>query len=488
MCDLKKYLFLFLILAFLSPAGPARAEIDEKKLIGEVATGTGDKENDNKLKDTSTGVARWLEQAIDPDEYILGPNDKVIINLVGPQQRSFTLSVLPEGFVFIPGMGALAADGLTLTEFRKQLSVEVDRYFHNIRVFCYLLQPRIFRVFVTGEVGVPGAVEVSAVERVSDAVEKAGSILGSGSNRQVLLDRDGENIKVDILRFVVKGDFSSNPFLSNGDRIHVPVAGGHVLIRGSVKKSAVYEFVHGETFTDIIDLAGGFSGEAIRDTLLLSRVAEDGTVSTRAIPESDFSKITLQDRDEINVMDGMTGSSRVYVFGATLMTGHYYITDGERLTELMGRIGRFNPDADLAAASIERNDGEIIRIDLKDYIPPSLKEDINLRDGDMLHIPSISTMVAVGGEVVLPGRFPYEGDWTVAQYVGLAGGPKRGGSVDRIVVYSPDGRSRRGDRNMRPNRGDVIIVKRSKANIFGGFFNLFVSVGTVVVSLVVLTR
>ncbi len=484
----KRRLLLFLSVALLTLAGHSASRAGENSLIPELDPEKVKAGEKKETRDLFSADVQRLEQAVDPDEYVLGPNDRVIINLVGPEQRSFTLSVLPEGILFIPGIGALKADGKTLTGFRELLAEEVEKFFHDIEVFCYLLEPRVFRVFVTGEVATPGPVEVSAVERVSDAVEKAGSIITSGSNRQVILERDGKDIKVDILRFVLKGDFRSNPFLSNGDRIHVPVAGNHVLIRGSVYKPAVYEIIDGEAIDDMIDLAGGFTSEAISDTILLSRVMEDGTVSTIPVHESDFGDETLQDRDEINVMNGMTGTSRVYVFGATEMTGHYYITEGEKLNELVGRIGSFQPDADLAAASIERSDGEIVRVDLRDYIPPSRAGGLTLRDGDMLHIPSISRMVAVGGEVLLPGRFPYEGDWTVAQYVGLAGGPKKEGSIDRIVIYSADGRSRKGDRNTRPNRGDVIIVKRSKANIFGGFFSTFVSVGTVVITMIVLTR
>ncbi|MBN2072019.1 MAG: SLBB domain-containing protein [Candidatus Krumholzibacteriota bacterium] len=485
---LNRYPVLFLILVLLIPSVPASTQITGKNLLAESTGNVAGEDGRDQTGNQALVSQQYLEKAIDPDEYVLGPNDMIIINLVGPDQRFFRLSVLPEGYVFIPGIGALGADGLTLTDFRKKLEAEADRYFHNISVFCYLLVPRRFRVFVTGEVGKPGAVEISAVERVSDAVEKAGSILTDGSNREVILEREGRKIKVDVLRFLMMGEFKSNPFLSNGDRIHVPVAKSHVVIRGSVKKPGVYELVTGETVDDMIALAGGLSGEAVSDTILLSRVMEDGTVSTFAIPESEFDDALLRDRDEINVMDGMIGTSRVYVFGATTKTGHYFITEGERLAELVGRIGRFDADADLGAASIERSDGEIIRLDLKEYIPPSSKTGISLRDGDMLHIPKISMMVAVGGEVQLPGRFPYEGDWTVAQYVGLAGGPTGNGSIDRVVIYSPDGRSRAGDRNTRPNRGDIIIVKRSKSSIFGGFFDMFVRVGTVVVTMIVLTR
>ncbi|HSG29526.1 MAG TPA: SLBB domain-containing protein, partial [Candidatus Krumholzibacterium sp.] len=155
---------------------------------------------------------------------------------------------------------------------------------------------------------------------------------------------------------------------------------------------------------------------------------------------------------------------------------------------LIARIGQFQPDVDFSAASIERRSGEIIRLDLKDYIPPNQTKDMPLMDGDMLHIPSVSKTVAVGGEVNMPGRFSYEGDWTVAQYVGLAGGPTENGSIDRVVIYSPDGISRNGNGSTRPNRGDVIIVKRSKAKILGGFFSSIVTTSMLVLSIIAVSR
>ncbi|MCK4538026.1 MAG: SLBB domain-containing protein [Candidatus Krumholzibacteria bacterium] len=431
---------------------------------------------------------QWLEQAVDPDEYVLGPYDRLLVNITGPEPKAIELVVLPEGYVFFPGVGGIFADGLTMTRFREVLSDEIDMYFKNIEVFCYLQQPRVFRVYVTGEVADPGAVEVTAVQRVSDAIELAGSINSKGSNRRVQLCRGEDTLSVDILKFVLEGDFSRNPFLSNGDRIHVPVADIHTVVRGSVNRSSVYEMLPEETVLDIIRLAGGFSGEAFSDTILLSRVEDDGSVLTVPVPESEFGTTVLRDRDEINVMDGMTGTSRVYVFGATQKTGHYYITEGEGLTDLLARVGQFQPDVDFRAASIERMNGEIIRLDLRDYIPPTQTRELSLKNGDMLHIPAISKMVAVGGEVQLPGKFSYEGDWTVAQYVGLAGGPTENGSVDRVVIYSSDGQKRNGNGGTRPNRGDVIIVKRSKAKIFGSIFSSFVTMGTVILSIIVLTK
>ena len=221
-----------------------------------------------------------LEKAIDPDLYILGPYDRLLVNIIGTESRTFAMVVLPEGEVFVPSVGAIRADGLTLNEFRKALGEEVNRFFKNVKIFCYLQEPRVFRVFVTGEVTKPGAVNVSAVQRVSDAVELAGSIISEGSNRRVLLYRGADTLEVDILRYVLKGDFSTNPFLSNGDRIHVPVAQRHASIRGAIHKSLNYEILPSETIEDLIDLAGGFKAEAVRDRVLLTRVLDDGTVNT----------------------------------------------------------------------------------------------------------------------------------------------------------------------------------------------------------------
>lgn len=428
-----------------------------------------------------------LEQAIDPDLYVLGPYDRLLVNLIGPETRNFAVVVLPEGYVFLPGMGAVRADGLTLNEFRLRLVEEVQRHFKNIEISTYLQEPRLFRVFVTGEVGNPGAVDVSAVQRVSDAIRRAGSIISEGSNRRVLLYRGADTIGVDILRYVLKGDFSTNPFLSNGDRIHVPVAKAHAAIRGSVVKPSSYEILAGETVADLIDLAGGFTGEAVRDTVLLTRLAGDGSVATIPTPENEFGTV-LRDLDELNILDGMAGTSRVYVFGATEQAGHYFITAGEGLRRLVGRISSFNRDADLTAAFLERRDGRIVRVDLKQYIPPVTGEEVALYDGDILHIPAVDQTVAVGGEVQMPGRINYTASWTVAQYIGAVGGPTKDGSIDRVMILSTDGTSRSGNRDSVPNSGDVIIVKRSKMRIFSELFGNLLGVGTAVISIIALTK
>ena len=187
-------------------------------------------------------------------------------------------------------------------------------------------------------------------------------------------------------------------------------------------------------------------------------------------------------------MDGVTGTSRVFVFGSTVNKGDFYITEGEGLRSLLGRVAVFDIDADLTAATLERANGELLRVDLKAFVPPGTAEDIPLMDGDMLHIPAVEQIVSVGGQVQIPGSVKFVSGWTVAQYVGAAGGPTAEGSIDRVTVISKNGRSINTGRHYMPNSGDVIIIKRSKTRIFADIFGGLIGVGTLVISIIALSQ
>jgi len=428
-----------------------------------------------------------LEKAIDPDRYVLGPDDILIVSLVGPETRSFSLRVLPEGYIFIPEVGAIYADGLTITEFRERLSKEVGRYFHDIEVHCYLSVPRVFRVFVSGEVGSPGSVEVSAVERVSDAILKSNGFKRGASRRCIRLVREQDTIFVDLVRFFTLGDISKNPRLNGGDMIIVPPRTSTALVIGEVKRPGRYEFLPGESIEDIIELAGGFTSNAVVDSVLFTRTTPEGAVFSRTVYAADYGE-KLQDRDEISIFSELKDKRVVYVSGAVNRAGVIYLSSNEGLSGLLTRVGGFQPDADLSKVYVERKDGTILSIDLRDCLPPDPVRDIRLEDGDAVEVPRIEDSVTVGGEVNLPGQYPYRGDWTVAQYIGIAGGPTKEGSIDRIVIYSSDGRVRKAGRNEKPGRGDAIIVKRSKTRILGEIFSGIIRLGTLAVTLIVLTK
>ncbi len=478
---------LLLIYSAVCCAGPLIAQEnsgrDMGSRVGRVLTKDGRIPDNTVFFDDLPRLGKF----VDPDQYILGPYDRLLISITGTETRDFDLLVLPEGNVFFPGIGSIRADGISLSEFRERVLEKISKFFYDIELHCYLISPRIFKVFVSGEVNMPGMVEVSAVESVSEAIKKAGDITSKGSSRMVEVRRKGEVIKVDLMKVIRAGDMKEDVFLSNGDAIHVPSAEIHATVHGCIRRGGRYEIVQGETIRDIIQFAGGMSGTAVRDSILLSRVIAGDTVSTFSVTVDDFDK-KLKDLDVINILDRFSTAARVFVFGAVQKTGRFYITEGEKLSNLLARVGSFNNSADLRAVSIERENKEHLRIDLTKYLSQNVDLDIRLKDGDKLYVPSVHTIVAVGGEVQTPGSFKYQGDLTVAHYVGLAGGPTEKGSMGRIVIYSPDGSVRKTTKDARPNRGDVIIVKKSKVRLAAEFFNGVIRLGTVVISVIIITR
>lgn len=428
-----------------------------------------------------------LEKAVDPDIYVLGPSDQLVVSIMGAEPMSYFLTVLPEGDVLVPGVGPVHADGLTLNRFRTEIATKLDRYYRNIEVFCYLKVPAQFRVFVTGEVKAQGAVSASGIQRVSDAIQAAGGMTDNGSQRLITLERGADTIRVDLLLFLNKGDLKNNPFLRSGDRLYVPPVAARASIFGAVKSPGVYEIIPGETVSDLIDFVGGFSADASPDSVVLTRIGTGGDASTTTISAGQFG-MHLQNRDEIGVFDLIKGRRVVYVQGTAVRVGKFVLAPNEGMQDLIVRFGGFNDKADLSAAYIDRADGKVFRVDLKEMLAPAPTKDFILADGDVLTIPAIAMNIAVGGEVNKPGEFGYSGDLTVAQYVGLAGGPTRDGGMSRIVIFSRDGTQRSADRNSRPSRGDIIIVKRSMWSLAGEFFGGIIRIGTVVVSIIVLTR
>jgi polysaccharide export outer membrane protein len=484
--------FLITIGSCLAPVPGVAQSIDAKrKALAEIERPTNDSE-ESPIEEQArllmpASDSPILERAVDPDSFVLGPYDRLVIAIMGTEPRTYSLSVLPEGDVLVPGIGPIRADGLTLTEFRRALAAGVEKYFRNIELYCFLEKPALFRVFVTGEVKTPGVVAVSGVERVVDALDKAGSVKGGGSLRNITLERSGDSIRIDLLRFLDQGDLKNNPFLRSGDRIHVPPSGWHASITGRVYRSSGYEIVEGETIADIIALAGGFTVEAIEDSILLKRVGDGGEVTTRNVAKTEFG-MPLRDRDEISVYDGLKDRRYVTVSGATTRTGQFELARGEGIADLIVRAGGFKSTADLTTAYLARRSGEIVELDLKEYLSPEPSKDLPLENGDALTIPYIATKVTVGGEVNQPGEFPYSGDLSVVQYIGLAGGPTKDGSVDRVFVYSRDGRVRGVERDARVNRGDVIVVRKSTYKVVGDLLGGVIRLGTVVISIIVLTR
>ncbi len=431
------------------------------------------------------------DATIDPDQYRLGPGDLLGFVLVVGETRTEQLPVLPEGVVMVPNVGSVPAAGRTLTEFRAALNTAVSKRYRGFELYCYLTRPRQFRVWVTGEVRDPGAVAARAYERVADVLDRAGGLTDRASRRAVeLCDAQGVVLdRVDLDAFLVRGDARANPRVSDGQIVHVPARTHSVDVSGEVASPGAYESRPGELLSDFLALAGG-----PLTTADLSRVSVERTDSTGAVRVETYDVArdapNTDNATRVTVLSTQLGRARVFVIGPDGVETVLFIAPNESLADHVRRSATMGPEADVQNAQFTsrnaKGESERRSIDIGRVLRG--EQSVALQDGDVLSVPPVKEYIYVSGFVMRPGRYAYRGDWTVNDYVGEAGGPTAGGSLDHVVLLGAGGKKRDGSRRSAVQRGETIFLDRSFTGKASGALGLVANLSALIISVVALRR
>ena len=228
-------------------------------------------EHSQQLVKETSGL---LEKEVIAEKYILGPGDFLTVSIIGVKNRQATIPVSPEGKLLIPEVGVVDLKKKTLAEAEKIIQDKVQQMFKAQSVSIILSKLREFKVIVSGSVARPAIVHASAVDRVSEVIEKAGGFK-NGSVRRIQIVRDGcaEPIKVDLLRYFILGIDDANPMVLGGDRIIVPSFDPNNLIylHGEVPTEGVFEFIEGDSLSTLIRFGHGFTSASYLDSVEIVR-------------------------------------------------------------------------------------------------------------------------------------------------------------------------------------------------------------------------
>ena len=138
-------------------------------------------------------------------------------------------------------------------------------------------------------------------------------------------------------------------------------------------------------------------------------------------------------------------SQRVFVMGEVRNPGPVALTGGMTLIEALSRAGSTLPSSS-GEVAIVRAPGakgpvlpdpalgaEILRASIRDLEGGSMKQNVELRDGDTIFVPRAESAY-VFGQVKSPGAYAIQKDTTVLQALSLAGGVTENGAMNRIRV------------------------------------------------------
>jgi polysaccharide biosynthesis/export protein len=148
---------------------------------------------------------------------------------------------------------------------------------------------------------------------------------------------------------------------------------------------------------------------------------------------------------QVTVGVEMYRSQRIFVMGEVRNPGPVALTGGMTLIEALARAGSTLPSASGEVAIVRapgakgpvlpdpEKGADIMRASIRDLEGGSMKQNVELHDGDTIFVPRAESAY-VFGQVKMPGAYAIQKDTTVLQALSLAGGVTENGAMNRIKI------------------------------------------------------
>jgi polysaccharide biosynthesis/export protein len=446
-----------------------------------------------------------------PSDYIVGPGDKLEIQLYGNEPASYSLTVERDGRVNFPKLGPINVSGLTFENARAAIEQRVSKQLIGSHVSVTMGNLRSIRVFVLGEAEKPGSYTVSGLSSMTNALFVSGGVKKIGSLRNIQLKRNGKLITVlDLYDLLLHGDTSGDRQLLPGDVIFIPPIGPTVSVDGAVRRPAIYETKGEKTVADAVVLAGGLSPEADEKLAQMERILPSSLHEMQNVDlTSEASrKMLLVNGDKLRIpIIRPTLENSITLTGYVFRPGAFEFKSGLHLSDVLGTFDELRPNADRHYIMIRREVPpeqklEVVSADLARALANRHgADDPELRPRDKIFIFDLSAsreriiapiirdlelqatpeqpaqLVSVDGKVKAPGKYPLQPGMHISDLIRAGGSLEDaafGGQAEltRYEVRNGDARQtdllaidlaaiRRGDTsaNIELKPYDVLVIK-----------------------------
>ncbi|WP_144392682.1 XrtA/PEP-CTERM system exopolysaccharide export protein [Pleionea sediminis] len=164
------------------------------------------------------------------DQYYIGVDDVVTVNVWKNPDLSITVPVRPDGRISVPLVGEIVAGGKTPVDVSKEITQKLSRFIKDPQVAVILEQLNshefLSRIRVTGAVRTPLSMSFRQGMTVLDAILEAGGLNEfAAANRTKLfrrVDDEVKTIQIELEDILNDGDMSTNFSLQPGDILSIP--------------------------------------------------------------------------------------------------------------------------------------------------------------------------------------------------------------------------------------------------------------------------
>ena len=447
------------------------------------------------------------------NDYVLGPGDKLLINLFGAEESETKAFISREGKIIVPLIGEINLLGLTFEEAKELLNRRVSSELVGTRVSISLSELRSISVYMLGEAHIPGKYIMSALSSVTNALFISGGVNENGSLRNIQIKRSGNIIaEYDFYDFLLGGNLDTDVKLLDGDIIFIPFIKNKVKVAGAFRRPYIYEAKDEDTVQDLIRFAGGFKSSVPQDARIevSSIELESFSRAISSFTREEISKVLVRDSSVISISERSgVNPETIEISGQVLNPGVYSISQGETILEIIDRAGGYSTNSysegavytrrtvaedqrqafERSADQLEKTlidtitTGEFTQLNEFSLTPitslitklrnadPLGRQIVNLdylsiktdpllnfevQDGDMLHVPKRPFSVSVIGEVLNGATLGFDPDLNVIDYIELAGGINETADSQRIFVIYPNGQSKIYKKSLFSKKDDIL--------------------------------
>jgi polysaccharide export outer membrane protein len=264
----------------------------------------------------TVGRLEAVEPAMSRQDYVLGAEDLLDIEVVGVESLSRTVRVSEAGEISLPLLGEVRVAGLTRTALERSLAARLEeRYVHDPQVTVFVREHGSKMVSVLGAVEDPGRYPMTGRRTLLDMISEAGGLTDEAGPSAIITHRSvapggaPATVRVDLHELLYGDRPETNPEIVEGDMIHIPVdLIEHVYVNGAVNSPGELEVRRSRPLTILqaITKAGGTTERAALKKVELLRRRSDGSqeiipVDMKAILNGQAEDFVLLDGDVVHV-------------------------------------------------------------------------------------------------------------------------------------------------------------------------------------------
>jgi len=175
--------------------------------------------------------AQYQGMSVPPTEFLIGPEDVLVVTVWRNQELSKEVIVRPDGKISLPLIGDILAAGLSAQVLSKHVADALAEFMSTPTVSVQVKEINSYHIFAVGEVGKPGKIPLKSFTSVVQGISYAGGFTTFASRNNVHVLRMVKNsqgetkqvmIPVPYLDIIQGKNLEANFILKAGDVIVVP--------------------------------------------------------------------------------------------------------------------------------------------------------------------------------------------------------------------------------------------------------------------------